>query len=161
MKIRNKEQCCQLVTEQEQLKQQQQYWESRFLGVGCVVEVVVGDCSPKQFDEGDVNNRILRNLFYLWILQSLIKCPQVRLFLAVHNSSIGDLVTHSLTNWLTVLLLLTLQSDPRDLWPLRHLIRVMRKHDLTHILTICKQFGSFDKFYKFYHFFKVLTKLHF
>ena len=92
MKISNKEQWCQLVTEQEQLKQQQQYWESRFLGVGCVVEVVVGDCSPNQFDEGDVNNRILRNLFYLWILQSLIKCPQVRLFLAVHNSSIGDLV---------------------------------------------------------------------
>ena len=25
----------------------------------------------------------------------------------------------------------TLQSDPRDLWPLRHLIRVMRRHDLT------------------------------
>ena len=36
-------------------------------------------------------------------------------FLAVHNSSIGDLVTHSLTDSLTVLLLLTLQSDPRDL----------------------------------------------
>ena len=26
---------------------------------------------------------------------------------------------------------LTLKSNPRDLWPLRHLIRVMRRHDLT------------------------------
>ena len=52
-------------------------------------------------------------------------------FLAVQNSSIGDLVTHWLTDWLRVLLLLTLQSDPRDLWPLRHLIRVMGRHDLT------------------------------
>ena len=34
-------------------------------------------------------------------------------FLAVQNSSIGDLVTHSLTD--RSLLLLTLQSDPRDL----------------------------------------------
>ena len=56
-------------------------------------------------------------------------------FLAVQNSSIGDLVTHSLTHSLTdslrVLLLLTSKSDPRDLWPLRHLIRVMRRHDPT------------------------------
>ena len=57
--------------------------------------------------------------------------PRRPCFLAVHNSSIGDLVTDSLT----VLLLLTLQSDPGDLWPLRHLIRVTRKHDLTNILT--------------------------
>ena len=35
---------------------------------------------------------------------------------------------HWLTEWL---LILTLQSDPRDLWHLRHLIRVMRRHDLT------------------------------
>ena len=51
-------------------------------------------------------------------------------FLAVHNSSIGDLVTHSVSQSVSQsLLLLSLQSDPRDLWPLRHLIRVMRKHD--------------------------------
>ena len=55
----------------------------------------------------------------------------VSLFLAVQNTSIGDLVTDSVTDWLRVLLLLTLQSDPRDLWPLRHLIRVMKRHDLT------------------------------
>ena len=36
-------------------------------------------------------------------------------FLADHNSSIGDLVTHRVTHSLRVLLLLTLQSDPRDL----------------------------------------------
>ena len=29
------------------------------------------------------------------------------------------------------LLILTLKSNPRDLWPLRHLIRVIRRHDLT------------------------------
>ena len=52
-------------------------------------------------------------------------------FLAVQNSSIGDLVTNSLTDSLRVLLLLTLQSDPRDLRRLRHLIRVMKRHDLT------------------------------
>ena len=37
------------------------------------------------------------------------------LFLAVQNSSIGDIVTDSLTHSLTGLLLLILQSDPREL----------------------------------------------
>ena len=32
---------------------------------------------------------------------------------------------------LTIRVFTTLQSEPRDLWPLRHLIRVMRRHDLT------------------------------
>ena len=32
---------------------------------------------------------------------------------------------------LTIREFTTLQSDPRDLWPLRDLIRVMRRHDLT------------------------------
>ena len=67
--------------------------------------------------------------------------------LAVHNNSIGDLVTRSVTESLShSLLLLTLQSDPRDLWPLRHLIRVMRKHDLTTILTMFWFFLIFDIF---------------
>ena len=35
----------------------------------------------------------------------------LHLFSAVQNSSIGDLVTHSLTHWLSDLIL-TLQSDP-------------------------------------------------
>ena len=48
------------------------------------------------------------------------------LFLAVHNSSIGHLVP-----WSVATNNKTLQSDPRDLWPLRHLIRVMKRHDLT------------------------------
>ena len=34
---------------------------------------------------------------------------------------------------LTIRVFTTLQSDPRDLWPLRHLIREMRRHDLTKI----------------------------
>ena len=32
----------------------------------------------------------------------------------------------------------TLKRDPRDLWPLRHLIRVMRRHDLTKKKTMTK-----------------------
>ena len=36
-------------------------------------------------------------------------------FLAVQNSSIGDLVTDSVSHSVTVLLLLTLKSHPRDL----------------------------------------------
>ena len=32
---------------------------------------------------------------------------------------------------LRYLLILTLKSNPRDLWPLRHLIRVIRRHNLT------------------------------
>ena len=58
------------------------------------------------------------------------------LFLTVQNSSIGDLVPW-LVGWsvgplpLTIRVFTTLQSEPRDLWPLRHLIRVMRRHDLT------------------------------
>ena len=52
--------------------------------------------------------------------------------LAVLNSSIGDLVP-CLVGWapLTIRVFTTLQGNPRDLWPLRHLIRVMRGHDLT------------------------------
>ena len=52
------------------------------------------------------------------------------------------------TNWHT-------KSDPRDLWPLRHLIRVMRRHDLTNFddnfwwefLTILKISAIFDNFW--------------
>ena len=63
--------------------------------------------------------------------RSLIQAAS-NFFLAVQNSSIGDLVTHSLTHsltdsqyfyfWLT-------NSDPRDLQPLRHLIKLMRRQD--------------------------------
>ena len=83
--------------------------------------------------------------------------------LAVQNSSIGDLVTHWVTNSLRVLLLLILQSDPRDLWPLRHLIRVMRRHDLTNILTIFfdnfDNFDNFDSFWQFSTMLPILTIL--
>ena len=42
-------------------------------------------------------------------------------------------LTHSLTHWSLTepLLILILKSNPRDLWPLRLLTRVMRRHDLT------------------------------
>ena len=53
-------------------------------------------------------------------------------FLAVQNSSIGLIVRPLVALApLTIKAFTTLQSDPRDLWPLRHLIRVMRRHDLT------------------------------
>ena len=52
--------------------------------------------------------------------------------LAVQNSSIGLIVPCLLAlTKLTIRVFTRLQSDPRDLWPLTHLIRVMRRHDLT------------------------------
>ena len=59
--------------------------------------------------------------------QKLIICRY--LFLAVQNSSIGDIVPCLLGLLpLTIRVFTTLQSDPRDLRPLRYLIRVMRGH---------------------------------
>ena len=46
------------------------------------------------------------------------------IFLAVHRQI-------NRTACLSVLLILTLKSNPRDLWSLRHLIRVIRRHYLT------------------------------
>ena len=61
--------------------------------------------------------------------------------LPVQNSSIGD----SLTHWVSHHLILVL--DPGDLWLLRHLIRVMGKHDMTNILTNSDFLGTiFDNF---------------
>ena len=59
-------------------------------------------------------------------------------FLAVQNSSIGDLVTQSLTHsgcfyfWHT-------KSNPGDLWPLKHLIREMRRHDFQKVFRFSKK----------------------
>ena len=89
---------------------------------------------------------------HIWYWSSMTSCPTINkknggqrtrggrcLFLAVQNSSIGDLVTNSLTEWL---LILTLQSGPRDLWSLRHLIRLKRLRDLatkpTCLLPTCQ-----------------------
>ena len=81
-----------------------------------------------------------------------------RVILAVQTesvySSICGIVPHSLSESLSQFWFLTLKSDPRDLWPLKHLIRVMRKHDLTNILTIfCWQFWQFSKFDIFWQLF--------
>ena len=55
-------------------------------------------------------------------------------YLAVQNSSIGDLVPWSVClTPLTIRVFTTLQSEPRDLSPWDILIRVMRRHDLTKI----------------------------
>ena len=56
----------------------------------------------------------------------IFSCPQQ--LNRTHCPSLGPSV-HPLP--LTIRVFTTLQSDPRDLWPLRHLIRVMRRHDLT------------------------------
>ena len=49
--------------------------------------------------------------------------------------------------------------NPRNLWPLRHLIRVRRKHDMNNILTILTIFDSFGNFDNFWQFLTVLTIL--
>ena len=58
-------------------------------------------------------------------------------FSCTADSSIGDLVTHSLSEWGTFLKTQQ-QSDPRDLRPLRHLIRMISRHDLTKKKTMTK-----------------------
>jgi len=57
--------------------------------------------------------------FSLWVFFS---CPD-----RVWNSSIPTPVT----DYIQGVLLFDIQSDPGALWPLRHLIRVMRRPDLT------------------------------
>ena len=57
-------------------------------------------------------------------------------FLAVQNSSIGDLVTDSLTDWLTKdFTKCHTKNNPIDFRPPRHLIRVIRRHVLTYKKT--------------------------
>ena len=63
--------------------------------------------------------------FYKKVFSFLFSCPEQL------NRWPCHWLTHSVTQSLRVLLLLTLQTDPRDLRPLRHLIRVMKRHDLT------------------------------
>ena len=47
-----------------------------------------------------------------------------------------------------------LSKSTWDLWPLRYLIRVMRKHDLANILIIVfDNFNTFNKSWQFKHFF--------
>ena len=55
-------------------------------------------------------------------ITAIFSCPEQL------NRWLCHSLTHSLTEWL---LILTVQSDPRDLWLLRNLIRVMRRRDLT------------------------------
>ena len=70
-------------------------------------------------------------------------------FLAVQNSSIGDLVLWSVClTELTIRVFTSLQSDPTHLWPLGHLIRVTRRHDLTKNLYIFQKSENFPKIWK-------------
>ena len=70
--------------------------------------------------------KIIYIIFCVFNFKSSVNCVFGRtfVFLAVHNSSIGDLVPWLVRpTKLTIRAFTTLQSDPRDLWPLRHLIR--------------------------------------
>ena len=62
------------------------------------------------------------------------------MFLAVQTGVCGQLnrwPCHSVTHWWYFYFWDT-KSDPRDLWPLRHWIRVRRGHDLTQKKTMTK-----------------------
>ena len=66
--------------------------------------------------------KFFEHLCHIYIyIYSFFSCPE----------QLNRWPCHSVCHSLTVLLLLTLQSDPRDLWPLRHLFRVKRRHALT------------------------------
>ena len=67
-------------------------------------------------------------LFYLiiWDVSSYNLMISFILFICPADSSIGDLVTDSLSHQLLIL-----EHTMVDLWPLKLLIRVMRKHDLS------------------------------
>ena len=98
--------------------------------------------------------------------------PQNGWFLAVQNSSIVDLVTHWVTDWLTHFYFCHTKSNPRDLRPLRHLISVMRRHDLTEKdlpnsknLKIfrnsenCKKFWEFSKILRIFWYSENFSKI--
>ena len=88
------------------------------------------------------------------------------IFLAVQNSSIGGLVTDWLTHSLTDSLTDSLthwryfyfwhtQSDTRDLWPLKHLIRELRRHDLTEKIVTPE---TCDKLWPLRHLIRVMRR---
>ena len=77
---------------------------------------------------------------------------KIQVFLAV-TWQLNRWPCHSLSDWVTHFLFLTLKIDPRDQWPLRHLITVMRKHDLTNILTNLNFFEIFENFWQYWQFF--------
>ena len=54
---------------------------------------------------------------------------------------------------------LTFKEWPRDLWPMRHLIIVMKKYDLTNILKFFDNFYNFWQFWQFLTTFAILTIL--
>ena len=79
---------------------------------------------------------------------------------------------HWLTDWLTdsgYFYFWNTKSDPRDLWPLRHLMRVMRRHDLTKKIELFWNFlelfwNIFGIFFElflelFWNFFEIFLEL--
>ena len=76
--------------------------------------------SLKLFSEDNTVNRTVKGggqtiADHYWLLFWLALSKVTYASLAVQNSSIGDLVTHSLTHSLTVLLLLTYSERPQRL----------------------------------------------
>ena len=109
------------------------------------------DFTPQWFDEIDM---LLWFLCAFEVLQKLpwqrLRAPPRMLFTSNALSlfscpqQLNRWPCHSLTHWLTQdFTTWHSKSDPGGLWPLRHLIRVMKKHDLTNIFTFVDNFDNF------------------
>jgi len=85
------------------------------------------------------------------LINHLFSCPKQLNRWPCH--SLTHWLTHSLTDWQYFYFWHT-KSDPRDLWPLRHFIRVMRKHDLKIVWNF---FGTFEEL--FWNFFGTFLEL--
>ena len=82
-----------------------------------------------------INMIDFENLFWHVVNLHLLVISKARwlnscLFLAVQTRVWDSAIPTPVTNYKTFYFL-TLKSHPRDLWPLRHLFRVMRRYDMT------------------------------
>ena len=77
---------------------------------------------------GSIVNLSLPTILMLRLSISLFSCPE----------QLNRWPCHSLTHSVRDLLKTQQQNDPRDLWSLRNLIRVIRTHDLTNKKTMTK-----------------------
>ena len=80
-----------------------------FSSWNCIIEMKVWKDGQRKWAEREMNEGAEKFKRQWWKSIKNLSCKNSYMFLAVQNSSIGDLVNHSMT------LLLTLQSDPRDL----------------------------------------------
>ena len=71
------------------------------------------------------------DVLYVVEISFFFSCPKSKQSLWKMTLSLSDSSSIKLSDWLTDLLILDTHRDPTHWCPLRHLIRVMRKHDLT------------------------------